>query len=432
MASSRRRVVLLADRIQSRIGRLSRRGGGLPAGVIDAGFASLGTFVAGLAAVNLLSDTNRGVYGVFFAAFVVGTTFPHNLVYLPSQVFAVGRPLHERMNHIGRVTLIGMGFSALGAGAIIVAALATFTHTTAPVILALTTTGVASVAVSASQDNLRRMLHVCEFHWTAAAMSIVQFVTVGAVILIMIAADIPIVWMPFGSLFIANIVSSAVGLVRAGGLGQWEAPDDLAPKELVRSGRWLLGQALIPTGATFLGATLITTLAGAEAMGYAESARVVAQPVLVMATGLTAVLGPRVMAAAIARDNDGGKRLLKRFEMFTVVPGLLYVGVAGWLVPWNPMAVLVPSAYVVAGLAAATILANVMSGSVFLRVEELMGARREVDLVKVSSAAAAVMVGISFTAGVTGAFARPLGLLGLSGVRYTGYAHYRRQVYESS
>ena len=98
----------LASRIQVTLGRWRRAGGGgLPAGVVDAGFASLATFVAGLAAVNLLSDTNRGVYGVFFAAFVVGTTFPHNLIFLPYQVYSVGRPLDERLRYIGHATASG-------------------------------------------------------------------------------------------------------------------------------------------------------------------------------------------------------------------------------------------------------------------------------------------------------------------------------------
>ncbi len=403
--------------------------GGLPAGVVDAGFASLATFVAGLAAVNLLSDENRGVYGVFFAAFVVGTTFPHNLVYLPSQVYAVAQPLHERMVHIGRVTGIGLVFSSFGMLAIVVAALVTASHTTPAVTFGLTLTASLSVAVSATQDNLRRMLHVRERHWSAASMSIVQFVIVGISVLTMLAFDTPAYWIPFGSLFIANIVSSTLGFVRAGGFGIWETPPELTPRSLVVSGRWLLGQALIPTGATFLATAIITTLAGATAMGYAEAARIVAQPVLVVATGLTAVLGPRVMAAGVKRDEQGGSAILKRFALLTVISGFLYLVIAGWNVPWNPMEFIVPSAYVVGGLVAATIVANVASGLVFLRVEELMGARREVDLVKVSFAASVFMVAVALTAGVTESFALPLGVLALSIVRYAGYWHYRRKVY---
>lgn len=398
--------------------------------MIDAGFASLATFVAGLAAVNLLSNENRGVYGVFFAAFVVGTTFPHNLVYLPSQVYAVAQPLADRMRYIGRVTGIGLAYSSLGAIAIVFAAVVTASHTTWPVTVALTLTAGLSVAVSAAQDNLRRMLHVRERHWSAASMSMVQLAVVSISVVTMLSLDVPVYWVPFGSLFIANIVSSTLGFVRAGGLGEWDAPVELAPRSLVTSGRWLLGQAIVPTGATFLATAIITSLAGAAAMGYAEAARIVAQPVLVVATGLTAVLGPRVMAAGVGRDQARGSMILRRFSILTIIPGLLYLAIAGWDVPWNPMAIIVPSAYAIVGLVAASIVANIASGLVFLRVEELMGARREVDLVKVSFAASVFMVAVALTAGVTESFALPLGVLFLSLVRYLGYWHYRRKVYD--
>ena len=42
----------------------------VPAGLIDAGTASLAHFLVGLASVNLLDEANLGVYAVFFAAFI--------------------------------------------------------------------------------------------------------------------------------------------------------------------------------------------------------------------------------------------------------------------------------------------------------------------------------------------------------------------------
>jgi O-antigen/teichoic acid export membrane protein len=419
----------LSNELTTPAGRWSDLKDSLPAGIVDAGFASLGTFVAGLAAVNLLSDVDRGVYAVFVAAFIVGTTFPHNLVYLPSQVYTVGRPIAERLEYLGRVISMGLGFSLLGSGAILIAAIATASHTSTAVTLALSVTAVLNLAVSTAQDNLRRMLHISELHWSAASMSIVQFTTVVIVLVGMMLADIPVVWIPFGSLFIANIVSSILGLIKAGGFGHWDTPPGLQPRVLVRSGRWLLGQALIPTGAAFLASVVITNLAGAEAMGYAESARVVAQPVLVFATGLTAVLGPKVMASAMSRDNSGASTMLRRFLQLTAGAGILYLAFAGWATPWNPMQVIVPSAYIVGGLVAVTIVANIAFAAMFLRIEELMGARREVDLVKVALFASPLLIAVGFTAGATGAFARPLGLLALTAASFPAFLHYRNKVY---
>lgn len=421
----------LSNEVSTAGGRWSDLKGSLPAGVVDAGFASLGTFVAGLAAVNLLSDVDRGVYAVFVAAFLLGATFPHNLVYLPSQVYTVGRPMAERLLYLGRVMSMGLGFSLLGSGAILIAAVATASHTSLSVTIALTVSAVLNLGVSTAQDNIRRMLHISERHWSAASMSIVQFATVVIVLASMMLADIPVVWIPFGSLFFANIASSSLGLVRAGGFGHWNTPKGLRPGVLVKSGRWLLGQALIPTGAAFLASVVITALAGAAAMGYAESARVVAQPVLVFATGLTAVLGPKVMASAMSRSEGAASAMLRRFFQLTVAAGLLYLLFAGWATPWNPMQLVVPSAYVVSGLVAVTILANIAFASLFLRIEELMGARREVDLVKVALVASPLLIAVAFTAGATGAFARPLGILVLSGASFFPFRYYRDRVYRS-
>lgn len=389
----------------------------------------MATFAAGLAAVNLLSDVDRGVYGVFFAAFVVGTTFPHNLVFLPYQVFSVAQPLEERLLYIGKATAIGFAFAMLGAVAVLIAAVVTASHTTLSVTLALTLTAVPTVAFSAAQDNLRRMQHVREHHWGAAITSVVQFIVVVSVIVVMLIVDAPVEWMPFGSLLIANIVSLSAGFVREGGLGRWTAPEELQPRALVASGRWLLGQAIVLRGATFIATVLIATFAGAVAMGHAEAARIAAQPVLVLSTGLTAVLGPKVMATAIARNERGGMRLVHRHAALIGAAGLGYLLFAGWETPWNPMPMIVPAAYAVAGLVAAMIIANVASGLTFLRIEELMGARRESDLVTVSIVAGVVSIGVAATAGWTAAFAFPLSVLAMSIARWGGYWYYRRRVF---
>jgi O-antigen/teichoic acid export membrane protein len=263
-------------------------------------------------------------------------------------------------------------------------------------------------------------------------MSLTQFVTVGASILVMLVLDVPVVWMPFGSLLVANVASSMLGVIVSGGIGRWDIPDGLQWRMLVERGRWLLGQAIVLPGATFVAAAVITAIAGAVAIGYGEAARLVGQPVLVLSTGLSAVLGPRVMAAAIGRDDARGRRLNHQHAMLVVCTGAAYLLFAGWDVAWNPMSRLVPSAYAVAGLAAVSIVAAVASALVFLRVEELMGAHREVDLVKVSIGASLVAVLVAFSAPWTEAFAFPLSLLAMSATRYLGYRYYRHRFYHDS
>ena len=63
----------------------------LPAGVFDASFASLATFVAGLVAVNVLEGDDLGIYAVFFAAFTFGQLVAYQLIYVPAEIVAVSR-----------------------------------------------------------------------------------------------------------------------------------------------------------------------------------------------------------------------------------------------------------------------------------------------------------------------------------------------------
>ncbi len=74
-----------------------------------------------------------------------------------------------------------------------------------------------------------------------------------------------------------------------------------------------MAMAMIPFGTSFVGVLLIVELAGPEAMGFAEAARVAAQPILVLATGLSAVLGPRGMEAAIRRTRPQAQKVLRLF-----------------------------------------------------------------------------------------------------------------------
>jgi hypothetical protein len=61
----------------------------VPAGVADATIASIASFGAGLTGVTLLTETDRGVYGVFFTAFMLGGIIVSELIYVPAQVVAL-------------------------------------------------------------------------------------------------------------------------------------------------------------------------------------------------------------------------------------------------------------------------------------------------------------------------------------------------------
>ncbi len=405
----------------------------LPAGIIDASFASLATFVVGLAAVNLLEGTERGIYAIYFTTFMMATVLPRNLVFTPSEVDTVGFAVEHRIPVIRRTIALGIGPALLGAASVGLAALVSSSLTTADVIAPFTITTVIAAALSPLQDHLRRMLHIGEKSWLAAWVSIVQFGAAGIAILTMMAADVPIPWIPFGALAVANLASLSFGWFATLGLHR-QVPEEarLHLGQLARRGRWLVLQAAAPSLAGFVAATIITRLASAEALGFAEAARVVAQPILVLATGLTAVLAPRTMEAAMNRDLATARHASRVFMRAVAVGGVGYMAIAGWSWQLNPMSRLVPSAYEVEGLVAVTIIANLATAAVFLQINELLGAKRERVLAKLAWALSPILLLGAATAGTTEAFARAIGKLSESVVRFVAQLIAIRPQYDST
>jgi hypothetical protein len=158
-------------------------------------------------------------------------------------------------------------------------------------------------------------------------------------------------------------------------------------------------------------AAIVAGLAGAQVLGYAEAARVVAQPVLVLATGLTAVLAPRAMEAAMARDIVSARHTRRIYLSIMAGGGVLYLAAAA--TPWvgNPMKYLVPAAYIVSGLVAVTILANLIAAAMYLDINELVGARKARPMAIVAILTSPILVFAALTARTTEAFARPVGRL---------------------
>lgn len=382
----------------------------LPAGVADAAFASLATFAAGLTAVRLFGDIDRGVYAIFFTAFGLGVVLPWDLILIPAEVNAVSYKVADRMRRARDTLRIGFRTALFGSLAIVAAGVFASSLTDRDVILGLTITGVITTILSPLQDHMRRLLHIAELSWRAAAVSGVQLVGVLVSLGVMIALDAPVAVMPFGSLAIANALSLTTGIILGDVFGQERLDEPLRFMELAKQGRWLLTQALVPSLAHFAVAAIITSLAGAEILGYTEAARVVAQPVLVLATGLTAVLAPRAMEAAMKRDKEAASHTTKVYLILMGAGGVIYLAAAA--VPWalNPMDLLVPAAYVVPWLVAATIVSNITSAAMYLDVNELLGAQKARPMAGIAIITSPILALIALTSRSTEAFARPLGI----------------------
>ena len=393
----------------------------LPAGVIDSGFASLAGFAVALTAVTLFGDSDRGVYAIFFTAFVAGSLLANELIFTPAEVEAVSHPVPQRLSLVPQSLRLGIGPALLGALASPIAVLVSAGYSRPEVSLGLAVTSATAIVVSPMQDHLRRMLHIAEVSWVAAAVSTVQLATVSVCIGAGIVLDVAEAWLPFGALTVANVVSLSVATIAARSKVREHAGTTLRFRQLAATGVWFVLNAA-PATVWFAIAAIIAALAGPEALGFAESARVVAQPVLVLAGGLAAVLAPQAMRAAMDSDLAAAHKARRMFIGYMSLAGVAYALLAGWDWVLNPMAYLVPSAYSLGGLAALTILANLVTAATFLQGDELAGAGRVRSLAGISWFSSIVGLVASLTAATTGAYARPLaGLVGAA-ARYIAQA----------
>jgi hypothetical protein len=362
---------------------------------------------------------------------MLGTVLPRHLIFTPAEVDAVGLPLPVRIGVVPRTLALGTIAAVVGAASSLLAAVVAAPLTTASVIVPFTVTTATASVLSPLQDHVRKMFHIATLSWRAAIVSIVQFVVAVVSLVLLVHSGIPLPWVPFGGLTIANLVSLSAGWIMA--QRPRKAADEhptLSMRDLAIRGRWLVLQAAAPSLAGFVVAAVVTRLASAEALGFAEAARVVSQPILVLAAGLTAVLAPRSVEAAMRRDRAMAAHTSRVYLATIGLAGGVYLAIAGW--PWalNPMTRIVPAAYQVGGLVALTIVANVATASIFLQVNELLGARRERTLARLSWSTAPILVAGALTAGVTDAFARAIGRLGEAVTRLVVQSRALRSQYD--
>lgn len=390
------------------------------AGVLDAALSSLATFAVGLYAARLLDPVQLGGYALAFTAYGLATTVPAQLAFTPLEIAAVSYQHPVRLRFLRRSLALG-GLPTL-LPALAIPGWMLFAPRAIPtaVAIGLSVTGVATAIVSPPQDHLRRMLHIAGVSWCATVVSVVQLVVVAIALVALKLGGVPAWWAPFGALALANLVSLATGLVLARRREHVSVVPAIAFADVIRSGRWLLLTSLVPTGAAFIASVIAARVAGAAILGHAEVARLSGQPLLVLATGLSATLGPGIVAAAQTREPRRARRVTRAFVAFIVFAAGAYLALVGGRWRWNPLAWLLPNAYLVPGLVAATILANLTHGISFPSRAEALGAGKEVALTKVELVGNAVRVSIAGAAGVLGAFVIPLGVLVVGIVRWLG------------
>ncbi len=400
-------------------GHAVRRQHLLVAGVIDAGVSSAATFVVGLAATYFLHPDALGAYALAFSVFVLSAFIPAQLVFVPTEIAAVEYPAGLQLPLLRSSLPRGAAVSLVAALATSVWVLIAPSDIPRDSLVPLMVTCAAATFVSPIQDHLRRMLHIAEASWRSVLVAVVQMGVAVVAVVAMSVARVPAPWIPFGALVLANVSSGAIALLLS-------ARDMLAPASdipitrarLLRSGRPLLVVGLVPSIAAFAVSWLVSSLAGAATLGFVEAARIVSQPVAVLQVGLGSVLGPRVTRAATAHDRETSNRVKRQFERLILAAG------AGWLLfvaaplPWNPLPHLLSTAYAVPGLVAVSVIAFTIMSLPQGQRYELFGAGRERLVARAEIEGNVIRMAIAAGVGLLGAFAVPLGLAALGGVRW--------------
>jgi O-antigen/teichoic acid export membrane protein len=401
----------------------------LPAGLLDSGLASLASFVVGVYAAHYLPASELGAYAIFFTAFLLAAVVPTQLVLIPAEIAVL------EAGRVERVGLFRQSWQLAGPPAVLAACLASAAaclgvDASVDALLALAITTAACSVVSPLQDHVRRTLHLATLSWRAALVSLVQVLGVVASLSLFHVAGVPEIWRPFGALAVANALSLAVGMLW---LARREVLSSSLPRfgarALMDSGRWLLILELTTAAAPFVSSVMITRLASAEALGHAEAARIVSQPMFVLIAGLSAVLGPRSMEAAAARHYRQARGIARSFNVILVTTGLIYSALT--LVPWwgNPFAALVPRAYDEPGLVLTCVLGYLLVGVVFPHRAELFGGRQERLLPRIAILAGVAQVVATISAIWLKAYTRPLAGMIFALVLWLGYRQRREAMY---
>lgn len=403
--------------------------GWLTAGQLDAGFASLATFVAGLYAVRHLTPVGLGAYALLFAAFQVVNQFPSQLVFGPAEVLSISQDPSRRLGTLAWSLRLGSPAALIAGIGVWLGALPLFSDVPASIVVPLTFGAMGLAVVSPLQDHMRKMFHLAHDSWRAAQISAIHVTVTSASLLVI--GGISDVWSVFGALALGNLASLAWGALFAARahVAPWPRPQR---QQLLGLGRWLLLVGLASTGFSYLAVAVLKLVAGVDAVGFAEGARVVAQPLNVVVLGLMAVFAPRSMEAAsngLAREAVGWRRRCLAVFAMVAVPYALFTSIE-W--PLNPMPGLLPNAYQVAGLVPAMIAAMIIHAASSPWRAELLGARLQASLGRSVFSSGVLELGmVGATAGLIGAFAAPLGLATGALFRWGSFAARLRRWYRA-
>ena len=400
----------------------------LSAGLVDAGAQALATFAASVFAARVLSLPELGLFAIFFSARLLASHLPTQLILIPVEAKLVLLPTEERSDHLLRNFRLALPLAVLGAAAVLlIQFIIPGSPETSHVVSQLAYTAALVALLHPLQEHARRLLHLAREHGSAATVSTVRMVFAFLALFGGWVLGIEHSLLPFGALAIGDLCALLVALQLA--RSRRESAAIYTTKELLLSGKWLMVSAMLGPAAGLVVGLLVAALAGAAALGLAEAARVLAQPVLVLALGLSVVLRPSSMEAAVESDRQRAESLSRSLRRRVLFASLAYLGLVSLPESVNPLMALIPKAFEIPGLVQISVIAAVVNAGVLLQRSELIALERTRTLSFAEAAATFGRVAVAVPSALILYWAVPLGFL-ISGVtKWMKFTSILRNVY---
>ena len=384
----------------------------LGAGILDAGVAALAAFLVSVYAVRVLTPDQLGAHALAFVAMILFATLPERLVFLPTLAVSVERRAPERLGYYREGLRVASPLVPAGLAIALVFLLLPAILSDAERI-ALTGAAVSAALFQSVQLFGRQILHYSNRSGGAIFTSLIRLAATAIALAALSESGLPFVAVPLAALSAGN----AAAAVWVAVLRPPQKVARLSIRMIYGRGSYLAASAAAPVFAGFVVAYLVIAIGGAAMLGFAEAARVAAQPVFVGAAGLGLAVSPRLMAGAVARDNVGVAQTRRVFL------GLLWAGAVGYAVllatPGIGLTIqdLLPNVFVVGGLVAASILAQAALGTMIPYAAEAIALGREQAVLVAELSGAVVIIAFGLTVPLIGAFAIPVGLSGAGFIR---------------
>ncbi|NOX23245.1 MAG: hypothetical protein GXP36_09165 [Actinobacteria bacterium] len=407
------------------------------AGVLDSGLTSLASLLVFLYAQSVFGDPRElGFFSLFMTSILLGATLVRELIFIPAQKKVLDLDSPQRLILVPRMIGLGLRTATMTGLTVLVATfLVSFEPSSRGILVPFTITAYLAAITLPAQEHSRRMLHLAGFHGSAAFVAATQLILAIGILVGASVLDLPADWVPFSTIALARLLSLgiALGIVTVKKRRMLErdnqaitrSADALTFRQLVRDGRWLVGGAGLVTATNMATVAIVGSIAGYQAAGYAEAARIFASPIQVLGVGLNNALSRRVLAAGRSRDKEVATRVVRVTWLILGVVAVLYgVAVTG-AGSIEIVRQRFPVAYEIRGLIAIWVFTFAVVSAALPRRSELIGADHEPSLLHVNVWAAVVQtvsaVALGFV-GVTnlaiGSAARPLAL-GVQGLTNT-------------